>query len=49
MKTIIQCLYGTYLAWALVAFAGINLREWQFYAILIPVVALVEWKGWVSL
>lgn len=48
MKTIINFLrrygYGMFLGGALVEL-GASSREWRFYAILIPMVMLVEWRA----
>ncbi len=39
---IIESLYGAYLGFALSAFAGITCTQWEYYAIGIPVIFLVE-------
>jgi uncharacterized membrane protein YoaK (UPF0700 family) len=37
--------YGFFLGAALGMFAGMTYYQWQFYAIIIPVVILVTWKS----
>lgn len=36
-------LYGLYLGGALAAFADITFLQWQFYAVLVPTIILVEY------
>jgi len=41
MKVIIEGSYSFYLGFALAFFANISFLQWEFYAILVPVVFLV--------
>ena len=46
MKYIKDYAYAGYLGFALFEFADVTVIEWEFYAITVPLFALIGWKFW---
>ena len=45
MKIIQKYAYSCYLGIAVVEIAGFHFYNWQLYAILVPLIILVEWRA----